>query len=73
MSKSTVFKTLKTLLFIIPISLCVLVYYPGLNGGFYLDDAVNIEDNQHLQIETLSANNLWAAMWSEQSGHIKRA
>lgn len=61
-----------SLLLISAIIICIWVYSPGLNGGFYLDDAPNIEDNTLLNIQSLSFAELWQATWSGQAGHLKR-
>jgi hypothetical protein len=61
-----------SLLLISAIIICIWVYSPGLNGGFYLDDAPNIEDNVLLNIQSLSFAELWQATWSGQAGHLKR-
>lgn len=40
---------------------CALVYWPGLYGGFILDDFNNIVSNPRVQIKTLDAESLWRA------------
>ena len=53
-------------------ALCYWVYSPGLDGDFYFDDFANIQENLLLHIDSLHPNELWQAMWSGQSGHLKR-
>ncbi len=60
------------LLLFCAILVCIWCYYPGLNGGFYLDDSPNIEENSFLYIDSLSFDELWQATWSGQAGHLKR-
>ena len=59
-------------LIFISIVVCVWAYYPGLHGGYYLDDIVNIESNTLLKINSLAPSELWQAMMSDRSGHIPR-
>ena len=57
---------------IIAIILSVWAYRPGLEGGYYLDDSANIEDNNLLYISSFHPAELWQAMWSGHAGHLKR-
>ena len=65
-------KYLFVTLFFFSILACIWAYSPGLHGGYYLDDIVNIQKNNLLHIESLDLNELWQAMGSGESGHIKR-
>ena len=65
-------KLLAPIILFFAIFVCVWCYYPGLNGGFYLDDTPNIEENSFLYIDSLSLDELWQATWSGQAGHLKR-
>ncbi len=57
---------------LLAILLCVFVYSPGLNGGFYFDDSANIENNELLHVEEFKLEAFWQAMWSGQAGLLKR-
>lgn len=41
--------------------LTVLLFWPGVSGGFLFDDYHNIVTNAHVQLKTLSADSLWRA------------
>ncbi|MCR4297325.1 MAG: hypothetical protein NUV75_01030 [Gallionella sp.] len=49
-----------------------LVYYPGLRGPFVLDDHENIISNGSIAVHDLSLHALRDAMWSNDSGPLKR-
>ena len=49
-----------------------LVYYPGLRGPFVLDDHENIISNRSIAVHDLSLHTLRDAMWSNDSGPLKR-
>lgn len=57
---------------LLAILLCVFIYSPGLNGGFYFDDSANIENNELLHVEEFKLEAFWQAMWSGQAGLLKR-
>lgn len=48
------------------------VYLPGLPGDFVLDDSTNLVNNERLQIENLSRDELVQAAFSGGSGPLKR-
>ena len=50
----------------------ILLYIPGLSGGFFFDDAWNILANGKLQLTELSFDNLLDAALSGQAGPLKR-
>ena len=51
----------------------IFAYYPGLSGGFEFDDQANIIKNSELKkIDGLNASDIWQAMWSSDSGTLKR-
>lgn len=45
---------------------CLLLYYPGLNGPFLLDDESGIKHNLYLKIDNLSAKDLKMAAFSQE-------
>lgn len=57
---------------ILIIVLVVLIYLPGLYGGFLFDDHVNIVENEKLRITELSWPNLATAALSMNAGPLKR-
>lgn len=53
------------------VGLVFLVYWPGLSGGFVLDDFANIVDNSGLVPGELNRH-FWSAIWSSGSGPTHR-
>ena len=51
--------------------LTVLIYWPGLAGGFAFDDFGNLVDNTAMAPEAVHAH-FWAAVWSSGSGPTDR-
>lgn len=51
----------------------LFVYAQGLKGDYEFDDAVNILENEAIQVTDLSADSLWQAGFSGNSGVLKRA
>jgi len=49
-----------------------IIYFPGLKGGFHLDDYPNILHNSHLVIEEISIPEIWQSAWSGSAGPLKR-
>ncbi len=45
-------------IYLISFLICAIIYLPGLNGGFFLDDHPNITMNLALQMDSLTMNNL---------------
>jgi len=65
--------TLLPLLFVCAVCLAgIAAYYPGLSGGFALDDYTNIVQNEALHVEDLSWNALSHAAFSFQAGITMR-
>lgn len=52
--------------------LALLLYYPGVDGPFLLDDFANIIENPALHIGTLSFSSLWEAAFSSNAGPLRR-
>lgn len=52
--------------------LTAFIYWPGVHGGFVLDDYGNIVDNAALHIHNLHPNTLLAAAFSSHSGPLDR-
>ena len=52
--------------------LAVIVFFPGLGGGFVFDDTPNIVDNAALHIQSLNIQELLYAAYSFQPGHGSR-
>lgn len=51
----------------------IFCYSPGLSGGFEFDDQANIVKNTELKkVDGLDASDIWQAMWSSDSGTLKR-
>jgi protein O-mannosyl-transferase len=48
------------------------VYFPGLSGGFILDDYPNIVSNKYLQMDNLDLPSISRATFSGNSGRLKR-
>lgn len=61
-------------LFFVFVFLCITVwvYFPGLSGTFVFDDFHNIKNNEYLKIDELSADALWQASLSGNSGPLRR-
>lgn len=59
------------LLLITMLLLAVLVYWPGLSGGFVLDDFGNLVDNAAMAPGAVRSH-FWAAVWSSGSGPTDR-
>ena len=55
------FKLNKSLLALGLFCLSLLVFWPGVSGGFLFDDYHNIVTNAHVQIKELSLDSLWRA------------
>ncbi|MFA5984929.1 MAG: hypothetical protein WC782_13010 [Methylococcaceae bacterium] len=60
------------LLLVTLFTLISLIYYPGITGGLMADDFPNIADNNGIQIEQLSLDNLSSAWSANSSGLLKR-
>jgi len=54
------------------IVLGLIVYFPGITGGYVFDDYVNIINNDKLRSTELSPMGLLQAGWSGQAGPLKR-
>lgn len=52
--------------------LTALIYLPGMNGGFILDDYSNITSNENLQIDRLDYQSLKSAALSGTTGQLGR-
>ncbi|MFG5778559.1 hypothetical protein ACFIQF_15960 [Comamonas sp. J-3] len=52
--------------------LTIVVFFPGLGGGFIFDDAPNIVDNTALHLNSLNVQELLYAAYSFQPGHGTR-
>jgi protein O-mannosyl-transferase len=50
----------------------ILIYWPGVHGGFVLDDYANIVNNSALHIHDLTPNSLLSAAFSSNSGPLDR-
>lgn len=50
----------------------ILIYWPGIHGGFLLDDFGNIVQNSALHIHSLKLSDLMAAAFSSGSGPLDR-
>ncbi|OZB36794.1 MAG: hypothetical protein B7X44_04115 [Halothiobacillus sp. 15-55-196] len=59
------------LLLIAVLLFAVLVYWPGLSGGYIFDDFGNLVDNAAMAPEAVRAH-FWAAVWSSGSGPTDR-
>lgn len=60
--------------FLIGLSLCItlVIYAPGLNGGFHFDDYPNILNNEPLHIDKLTLPEIWQSTMSGTAGPLKR-
>jgi len=63
---------LPIILFSIVIFITLMVYWPGIRGGFVFDDFPNIVTNEALKINGLSQESLTAAAFSTHSGPTGR-
>lgn len=52
--------------------LTLLALYPGLQGGFYFDDAPNIVENNAVHLSSLSLNSLKASLSGPSAGPLGR-
>ncbi|MBN2854851.1 MAG: hypothetical protein JXK51_01255, partial [Halothiobacillaceae bacterium] len=59
------------LLLIAVLLFAVLVYWPGLSGGYIFDDFGNLVDNAAMAPDAVRAH-FWAAVWSSGSGPTDR-
>jgi tetratricopeptide (TPR) repeat protein len=58
---------------VLSLATTIITYFPGLSGGFEFDDQANIVKNTELtKINGLDASDIWQAMWSSDSGTLKR-
>lgn len=60
------------LLFAVALVLTVVIYWPGLGGGFVLDDYPNIVDNTALHLPDTSAASWIEALWASPSSELRR-
>ncbi len=49
-----------------------IIYWPGLGGGFFFDDAWNIENNSSIKISELTPKTINQVIASGESGPLKR-
>jgi len=63
---------LPTMLFLLACCAAVAAYWPGLHGGFALDDYTNVVNNTAIAIHDLSWDSLSHAMFSFQAGPAMR-
>jgi len=54
------------------LTITLLIYWPGMHGGFVLDDYPNIVNNAGLHIRTLQPSTVIAASFSSESGALSR-
>lgn len=54
------------------VSITVLIYWPGLHGGFFFDDYPNIIDNAEVLLGSIGSDELLAATFSGVSGLFGR-
>lgn len=72
-TSATKFKYSSTLLLVLGLFLLsLLVFWPGVSGGFLFDDYHNIVTNAHVQIKELTSESLWRAAnaYSGSSRHL---
>lgn len=50
----------------------LIIYWPGLSGGFIFDDGNSITQNRSVHIDQLNIENLLAAAYSRDTGPLKR-
>lgn len=60
------------IIYLISFLICAIVYLPGLNGGFFLDDHPNITMNPALQIDSLTMNNLKRTVLTSRESSFQR-
>lgn len=65
-------RTLLWITLLITSALTAWIYWPGVHGGFLLDDYGNIVQNAALHIHNLHPNTLLAAAFSSHSGPLDR-
>lgn len=53
-------------------ALASLLFIPGIGGGFVFDDVANITSNPAIQMDVLSTNGLYNALFGRQAGGITR-
>ena len=63
---------LRSMLFMLACCAAVAAYWPGLHGGFALDDYTNVVNNTAIAIHDLSLDSLSHAMFSFQAGPSMR-
>src|SRR5579863_8225788 len=63
---------LRTSFMLLAVAVTVGVYWPGLSGGYALDDYTNVKDNAAIAIHDLSWSSLSHAMFSFQAGPAMR-
>lgn len=63
---------MKVLLGVLSLSLCAIIYIPGLQGDFLHDDIPNIIENDRLHINSLDFKSILTASLSSDSGPLKR-
>lgn len=61
-----------SLLFVASTLLCIVLYLPGLKGGYLFDDYPNIVDNPAIHLTTLDAASLQRAFWATPSSGSQR-
>lgn len=67
------FLTARPVILYIAVVLAVcIVYWPGLNGPYVLDDGENILQNPSVALTEISRDNILAALWGNHSGPLKR-
>ncbi len=64
--------TYQSVLVVCALIVTVLLYFPGLSGGFIFDDEANIVKNEKLHIQTLDSDSLRSATLSGTAGPLKR-
>lgn len=50
----------------------LLVYLPGLSGGYVFDDFPNLVNNDQTELDDLSADQLWRGAMASDAGPLKR-
>lgn len=60
------------LLLLLALTLTFLCYWPGLHGGFFFDDQINILLSENIQLENLSLDALWQATRNGIAGPLGR-
>lgn len=54
------------------VAVCLFIYWPGVHGGFVMDDFPNIVRNAAVHITSLNVHSLLAAAFSSHSGPLDR-